>query len=164
MDVKVATMTPSAQHSPMHALSHATPDAPSTGAGEAARCAAQQPNAGNEAPGSKAHLVRYDGDVVSIGNERFSVHTFRLKLGNDVCLPVALSRKATPLAVCDCYGQPGHVESGYGAHKSPRSARAVADAACLHSNKRFKPDPPIASAALNVSGKLALVALLSRNA
>eukprot|EP00965_Chrysotila_dentata_P165444 5463628-Pleurochrysis_carterae.AAC.1 len=54
--------------------------------GKAARRAAQQPHAGKEAPGSKAHLVRYDGDVVSVGNDKFSINTLRHKLGNDICL------------------------------------------------------------------------------
>eukprot|EP00965_Chrysotila_dentata_P032959 1098286-Pleurochrysis_carterae.AAC.1 len=87
-------------------------------------------------------LVRYDGDVVSIiGNDKFSINALRHNLGNVVCLTVALSRKTNPLAVCDCYGQPGHGKLGHGAHKIPCSARAVADLARLHSNKRLKPQP-----------------------
>eukprot|EP00965_Chrysotila_dentata_P069402 2293344-Pleurochrysis_carterae.AAC.1 len=53
----------------------------------AARRAAQQLHTGREAPGSKAHLVRYDGNVVSVGNDRFSINALRHKLGNDICLP-----------------------------------------------------------------------------
>eukprot|EP00965_Chrysotila_dentata_P143840 4752370-Pleurochrysis_carterae.AAC.1 len=139
MDDTRATITPSAQLVPVHALLHAVPDASHFGAGNAARRAAQQLRASKEAPGSKAHLVRYDGDVVSIGNDTFSINALRHKLGNDICLPVALSRKTNPLAVCDCYGQPGHGELGHGAHKISRSARAVADAARLRSNNRLKP-------------------------
>eukprot|EP00965_Chrysotila_dentata_P211254 6186365-Pleurochrysis_carterae.AAC.3 len=52
-----------------------------------------------------------------------------------------LSRKANPLALCDCYGQPGHGELGQGAHRIPRSAKAVADAARLRSNKRLRSQP-----------------------
>eukprot|EP00965_Chrysotila_dentata_P110358 3645922-Pleurochrysis_carterae.AAC.1 len=66
MDDTLATMTPSAQLAPVHALSHAMPDAPHVAdSHNAARRAAQQLHTGREAPGSKAHLVRYDGDVVS---------------------------------------------------------------------------------------------------
>eukprot|EP00965_Chrysotila_dentata_P006185 201901-Pleurochrysis_carterae.AAC.3 len=124
MDDTLATMTPSARLAPVHPLS------------AAAAC-----RQGTDVPGSKAHLVCYDGDVFSIENDRFSTNALRHKLGNDICLPVALSRKANPLAVCDCYGQPGHEELGHGAHKIRRSARAVADAAHLPSNKRLKPQP-----------------------
>eukprot|EP00965_Chrysotila_dentata_P246940 6207450-Pleurochrysis_carterae.AAC.1 len=109
--------------------------------GKVARRAAQQPTQTKEAPGSKAHLVRYDGDVVSIGNGRFSINALRHKLSNDVCLPVALSRKPNPLAVCDCHDQPGHGLLGHGVQKIPRSARAVADAARLRSSKRITPQP-----------------------
>eukprot|EP00965_Chrysotila_dentata_P111001 3668722-Pleurochrysis_carterae.AAC.1 len=58
-------------------------------------------------------------------------------------MPVALSRKANPLAVCDCYGQPGHgeLQLGHDAHKIQRGARADADAARLCSNKRLMPQP-----------------------
>eukprot|EP00965_Chrysotila_dentata_P102303 3377378-Pleurochrysis_carterae.AAC.1 len=83
-------MTPSAQLAPVHALSDAQPDRSDPAAGKAARRAAQQPTQTKEAPGSKAHLVRYDGDVVSVGNDRFSINALRHKSGNDVCLPVAL--------------------------------------------------------------------------
>eukprot|EP00965_Chrysotila_dentata_P008895 289676-Pleurochrysis_carterae.AAC.1 len=96
-------MTPSAQLAPVHALSHAKPEALDNRARKVARRAAPQPQAGKETPGSKTHLVRYDGDVVSIGNNKSSIHAFRHKLGNEVCLPVALLRKANPLARCDCY-------------------------------------------------------------
>eukprot|EP00965_Chrysotila_dentata_P203482 6181745-Pleurochrysis_carterae.AAC.1 len=109
--------------------------------GSAARRAAQQPHAGKAAPGSKAHLVRYHGDVVSVGNDRFFINALRNKLGNEIYLPVALSRKTNLLAVCDCYGHPGHGELGQSAHRIPRSAKAVADAARLRSNKRVKPQP-----------------------
>eukprot|EP00965_Chrysotila_dentata_P009226 300565-Pleurochrysis_carterae.AAC.1 len=63
MDDTLAAMTPCAQLEPVHALAHAMPD-PGGGAdsGNAARRAAQQPRTGKEAPGSKAHLVRYEGD------------------------------------------------------------------------------------------------------
>eukprot|EP00965_Chrysotila_dentata_P020239 670024-Pleurochrysis_carterae.AAC.1 len=66
MDDTLATMTPSAQLEPVHALAHAMPE-PRGGAdsGNAARRAAQKLRTGKKAPGSKAHLVRYDGDVVS---------------------------------------------------------------------------------------------------
>eukprot|EP00965_Chrysotila_dentata_P024552 812647-Pleurochrysis_carterae.AAC.1 len=63
MDDTLATMTPSAQLAPVHALSDAQPDGFSSAASKAARRAAQQPMQAKEAPGSKAHLVRYDGDV-----------------------------------------------------------------------------------------------------
>eukprot|EP00965_Chrysotila_dentata_P054471 1807571-Pleurochrysis_carterae.AAC.1 len=117
-------MTPSAQLAPVHALSHAPTDASDAAAGKGTRRAVQRPTSGVEAPGSQAHLVRYDGDVVFIGNDRFSLNALRHKLGNDICLPVALSREANPLALCDCYGQPGHGEFGQGAHRIPRSAKA----------------------------------------
>eukprot|EP00965_Chrysotila_dentata_P016046 531295-Pleurochrysis_carterae.AAC.2 len=124
MDDTLATMNPSAQLEPVHALAHAMPDTHHVAdAGKAARRAAQQLHTGKEAPGSKAHLVRYDGDVVSVGNDRFFVNALRHKLGSDICLPVSLA-KTNPLAVCDCYGQPGHGELGQGAHKIPRSAKA----------------------------------------
>eukprot|EP00965_Chrysotila_dentata_P231364 6198313-Pleurochrysis_carterae.AAC.5 len=97
MDDTLATMTLSAQLAPVHALSDAQADGSDPAAGKAARRAAQQPTQTKEAR-SKAHLVRYDGDVVSVGNDRFSINALRHKLGNDVCLPVALSRKANPLA------------------------------------------------------------------
>eukprot|EP00965_Chrysotila_dentata_P025138 834413-Pleurochrysis_carterae.AAC.1 len=110
--------------------------------GKATRRAAQQLTQTKEAPGSKAHLVCYDGNVVSIGNNKFSIKALRHKLGNDICLPVALLRtKANPLPVCDCYGQPGHGELEHGAHKIPHAARAIADAARLRSNKRVTPQP-----------------------
>eukprot|EP00965_Chrysotila_dentata_P172572 5694340-Pleurochrysis_carterae.AAC.2 len=38
------------------------------------------------------------------------INSLRHKLGNDVCLLVALTRKAKLLSVCDCYGQPDHGE------------------------------------------------------
>eukprot|EP00965_Chrysotila_dentata_P081562 2692850-Pleurochrysis_carterae.AAC.1 len=88
MDNTLATMTPSAQLAPVHALSHAMPEAPHVAnSGCAARRAAQQLHTCKEAQGSKAHLVRYDGDVVSVGNDRFSINALRHKLGNDICLP-----------------------------------------------------------------------------
>eukprot|EP00965_Chrysotila_dentata_P110416 3648120-Pleurochrysis_carterae.AAC.1 len=62
-------MTPSAQLAPVHALSDAQPDGLHSAAGKAARRATQQPMQAKEAPGSKAHLFRYDGDVVSVGND-----------------------------------------------------------------------------------------------
>eukprot|EP00965_Chrysotila_dentata_P076514 2526412-Pleurochrysis_carterae.AAC.1 len=62
-------MTPSAQLAPVHALSHALTDASDAAAGKGARRAVQRPLSGVEAPDSKAHLVRYDGDVISIGND-----------------------------------------------------------------------------------------------
>eukprot|EP00965_Chrysotila_dentata_P249362 6208865-Pleurochrysis_carterae.AAC.1 len=140
-DTLATSMTPSAQLAPVHALSDAQSDVSDPASGKAARRAAQQPTQTKEAPGSKAHLVRYDGNVVSIGNDKFSINTLRHKSGNDVCLPVALSRKANPLAVCDCYGQPGHGELGHGAHKIPSAARAIADAVRLRSKKRISPQP-----------------------
>eukprot|EP00965_Chrysotila_dentata_P047980 1591507-Pleurochrysis_carterae.AAC.1 len=92
-------MTPSAQLAPVHALSHVMLDAPHvSNSSSAARRAAQQLHTSREAPGSKVHLVRYDGNVVSVENDRFSINALRHKLGNDICLPVALSRKANPLA------------------------------------------------------------------
>eukprot|EP00965_Chrysotila_dentata_P225846 6195030-Pleurochrysis_carterae.AAC.4 len=106
MDDTLAAMTPSAQLAPVHALSDAHPDASDPASGKAARRAAQQLTQTKEAPESKAHLVRYDGKVVSIGNGKFSINALRHKIGNNICLPVALSRKANPLAVCDCYGHP----------------------------------------------------------
>eukprot|EP00965_Chrysotila_dentata_P068180 2255061-Pleurochrysis_carterae.AAC.1 len=70
MDYTLATYTPSAQLAPVHALSDAHPDRSDPASGKAARRAAQQqPTQTKEAPGSKAHLVRYDGDVVSVGND-----------------------------------------------------------------------------------------------
>eukprot|EP00965_Chrysotila_dentata_P053300 1769120-Pleurochrysis_carterae.AAC.1 len=84
-------MTPSAQLAPVHALSDAQPGGSNPAAGKAARRAAQQPMQAKEAPGLKAHLVRYDGDVLSVGNDRFSINALCHKLGNDICLPVALS-------------------------------------------------------------------------
>eukprot|EP00965_Chrysotila_dentata_P016689 553850-Pleurochrysis_carterae.AAC.2 len=108
MDGTLATMTPSAQLATVHAFSDAQPDASDPASGKAARRAAQQLTQTREAPGSKSYLVRYDGNVVSIGNDKFSINALRHKLGNDICVSVALSRKANPLAVCDCYGQPGH--------------------------------------------------------
>eukprot|EP00965_Chrysotila_dentata_P081135 2678200-Pleurochrysis_carterae.AAC.4 len=125
----------------LQALSHAQPDASNPASGKAVRRAAQQPTQTKDAPGSKAHLVRYDDNVVFIGNDKFSINALRHKLGNDVCLPVALSRKANTLADSDCYGEPTYGELGNGAHKIPRSVRAVADAARLRSNKRLKPQP-----------------------
>eukprot|EP00965_Chrysotila_dentata_P161156 5321316-Pleurochrysis_carterae.AAC.1 len=100
MDDTLATMSPSAQLEPVHALAApAMPDANHVaGADKAARRAAQQLHTGNETPGSKAHLIRYDGDVVSVGNDRFSINALRHKLCNDICLPVALSRKTNSLA------------------------------------------------------------------
>eukprot|EP00965_Chrysotila_dentata_P227352 6195962-Pleurochrysis_carterae.AAC.1 len=118
------------------------PDAPHVvNSGSAARRAAQQLPTGKEAPGSKAHLVRYDGDVLSVGNDRFSINALRHKLGNDICLTVALSRKANPLAVCDCYTVSQDMESSdrVRTRSIPLSAKAVADAARLRSNKRIKP-------------------------
>eukprot|EP00965_Chrysotila_dentata_P003385 110156-Pleurochrysis_carterae.AAC.1 len=94
----LATMTPSAQLAPLHALSDAQPEVSDPAPGKAARRAAQQLTQTREAPGSKAHLVRYDGNVVPIGNDKFSINALCHKLGNDICLPVALSRKANPLA------------------------------------------------------------------
>eukprot|EP00965_Chrysotila_dentata_P045073 1497532-Pleurochrysis_carterae.AAC.1 len=76
-------MTPSAQLAPVHALSHAPADASDVSAGKGARRAVQRPASGVEASGSKAHLVRYDGDVISIGNDRFSLNALRHTLGND---------------------------------------------------------------------------------
>eukprot|EP00965_Chrysotila_dentata_P162141 5354641-Pleurochrysis_carterae.AAC.1 len=69
MDDTLAAMTPSAQLPPVHALSDAQPDGSNPVAGKAARRAAQQPMQAKEASGSKAHLVLYDGDVVSVGND-----------------------------------------------------------------------------------------------
>eukprot|EP00965_Chrysotila_dentata_P111667 3692586-Pleurochrysis_carterae.AAC.1 len=70
MDDTLATMTPSAQLAPVHdALSDAPPQASDPAPSRAARGAAQQLAQTKEAPGSKAHLVRYDGNVVSIGND-----------------------------------------------------------------------------------------------
>eukprot|EP00965_Chrysotila_dentata_P008185 267457-Pleurochrysis_carterae.AAC.1 len=80
-------MTPSAQLAPVHALSDAQPHASYPAPGRAARGAAQQLAQVKEAPGSKAHLVRYDGNVVSIDNDEFSINALRHKLGNDICLP-----------------------------------------------------------------------------
>eukprot|EP00965_Chrysotila_dentata_P101613 3354872-Pleurochrysis_carterae.AAC.1 len=97
-DDTLPTMTPSAQLAPVHALSDAQRQASDPAPGRAARGAAQQLAQVREAPGSKAHLVRYGGNIVSIGNDKFSINALRHKLGNDVCLPVALSRKANPLA------------------------------------------------------------------
>eukprot|EP00965_Chrysotila_dentata_P143649 4746570-Pleurochrysis_carterae.AAC.1 len=98
IDDTLATMTPSVQLAPVHALSDAPSEPFDSVPGKAARRAAQQLTQTKKAPGSKAHLVRYDGNVVSIGNDKFSINAFRHKLGNDICLPVALSRKANPLA------------------------------------------------------------------
>eukprot|EP00965_Chrysotila_dentata_P176232 5819188-Pleurochrysis_carterae.AAC.1 len=99
MDDTLATMTPSAQLEPVHALAHAMPDPRGVvDSGKSAWRAAQQPHTGKEAPGSKARLVRYEGGVVSVRNDNFSLNALRHKLGNDICLPVALSRKANPLA------------------------------------------------------------------
>eukprot|EP00965_Chrysotila_dentata_P256142 6212451-Pleurochrysis_carterae.AAC.5 len=42
----------------------------------------------------------------------------------------------------------GHGELGHSAHKIPRSARAVADAARVPSNKRITPQLPMESAGL----------------
>eukprot|EP00965_Chrysotila_dentata_P152632 5044629-Pleurochrysis_carterae.AAC.1 len=63
MDDTLATMTPSAQLASVHALSHAPTDASDASAGKGSRWAVQRPASGVETPGSKAHLVRYDGDV-----------------------------------------------------------------------------------------------------
>eukprot|EP00965_Chrysotila_dentata_P160663 5305142-Pleurochrysis_carterae.AAC.1 len=63
MDDTLATMSPSAQLAPVHALSDSQPDASNPASGKAARRAAQQLTQTKEAPGSKAHLVRYDGNV-----------------------------------------------------------------------------------------------------
>eukprot|EP00965_Chrysotila_dentata_P193098 6175547-Pleurochrysis_carterae.AAC.1 len=87
MDDTLATMTSSAQLAPVHALSDAQPDASDPAYGKATRRATQQPTQTKEAPGSKAHLVRYDGNVVFIGNDKFPINTLRQKLGNDICLP-----------------------------------------------------------------------------
>eukprot|EP00965_Chrysotila_dentata_P232244 6198847-Pleurochrysis_carterae.AAC.1 len=141
MDDTLATMTPSAHLAPVHALSHASTDASDATAGKGARRAVQRPTSAVEASGSKAHLVRYDEDVISIGIDRFSLNALRHKLGNDVCLPVALSRKASPLALCDCYGQSVDGELGQGAHRIPSSAKALADASRLRSNKRLESIP-----------------------
>eukprot|EP00965_Chrysotila_dentata_P126908 4197534-Pleurochrysis_carterae.AAC.1 len=65
-------MTPSAQLAPVHALSDAQPPASGPAANRTARGAAQQLAQVREAPWSKVHLGRYDGDVVSIGNDKFS--------------------------------------------------------------------------------------------
>eukprot|EP00965_Chrysotila_dentata_P160046 5285041-Pleurochrysis_carterae.AAC.1 len=70
----------------------AQPDMSDPAFGKAARRAAQQSTQPKEARGSKAHLVRYDDDVVSIGNDKFSTNALHHKLGNDVCLPVAISQ------------------------------------------------------------------------
>eukprot|EP00965_Chrysotila_dentata_P080827 2667861-Pleurochrysis_carterae.AAC.1 len=69
MDDTLATMTPSAQLAQVHALSDAQPDGSNPAAGKAVRRAAQLPMQAKEAPGSKAHLVHYDGDAVSVGND-----------------------------------------------------------------------------------------------
>eukprot|EP00965_Chrysotila_dentata_P184491 6090570-Pleurochrysis_carterae.AAC.1 len=79
----LATMTPSAQLAPVYALSHAPADAADVSAGKGARRAVQRPASGAEASGSKAHRVRYDGDVISTGNDRFSLNALRHTLGND---------------------------------------------------------------------------------
>eukprot|EP00965_Chrysotila_dentata_P121544 4018190-Pleurochrysis_carterae.AAC.1 len=63
MDDTLATMTPSAQLAPVHALFDAQPPASHPASNRTARGAAQQLAQVKEAPGSKAHLVRYDGDV-----------------------------------------------------------------------------------------------------
>eukprot|EP00965_Chrysotila_dentata_P147505 4869419-Pleurochrysis_carterae.AAC.1 len=64
MDDTLATMTPSAQLASVHALSDAQPPAFDPAIERAARGAARQLAQVKEAPpGSKAHLVRYDGDV-----------------------------------------------------------------------------------------------------
>eukprot|EP00965_Chrysotila_dentata_P155425 5134698-Pleurochrysis_carterae.AAC.2 len=96
MDDTLATMTPSSQLAPVPALSDAQPQASDPAPGRAARGAASQLAQTEAAPGSKAHLVRYDANVVFIGNDKFSINALRHKLGNDICLPVALSRKADP--------------------------------------------------------------------
>eukprot|EP00965_Chrysotila_dentata_P076795 2535363-Pleurochrysis_carterae.AAC.1 len=71
MDDTLATMTPSAQLEPLHALAHAMPDPRGVvDSGKAARRAAQQPHTGKEAPGSKAHLVRYEGVRRCLRQER----------------------------------------------------------------------------------------------
>eukprot|EP00965_Chrysotila_dentata_P001058 34405-Pleurochrysis_carterae.AAC.6 len=135
-------------------------------AGKAARRAAQQLHAGQRrqrSPGLQGapRPLRWR---CCLHRGKFSINALRHKLGNDVCLPVALSLKTNPLAVCDCYGQPGHEELGHDAHKIPLSARAVADAARLRSNN-LRPHPADgASAPSSVSGRLALAVLLTPTA
>eukprot|EP00965_Chrysotila_dentata_P201088 6180376-Pleurochrysis_carterae.AAC.5 len=83
MDDTLSTMTPSAQLAPVHALSQAPTDASDAAAGKGTRRATKRPTSSVEASGSKAHLLRHDGDVVCIGNDRFSLNALRHKLGND---------------------------------------------------------------------------------
>eukprot|EP00965_Chrysotila_dentata_P170834 5639011-Pleurochrysis_carterae.AAC.1 len=69
MDETLATMTPSPQLAPVPALSDAQPQASDRAPGRAVRGAAPQLAQKKEAPGSKAHLARYDGNVVFIGHQ-----------------------------------------------------------------------------------------------
>eukprot|EP00965_Chrysotila_dentata_P085119 2808501-Pleurochrysis_carterae.AAC.5 len=63
MDNTVATMTPSVQLAPVHALLHAPTDAPDAAAGKGVRRGTHQLNSGEETPGSKANLVRNTGTL-----------------------------------------------------------------------------------------------------
>eukprot|EP00965_Chrysotila_dentata_P244384 6205954-Pleurochrysis_carterae.AAC.1 len=128
MDDKLATMTPSARLTPVHALLHAMPEAPDSGAGKAARRAAQQLNVCKEAPGSKANLVRYDGQSGMTGSP--STRSATSWVTTSACRPRGV----------------GQFRAAQGLWRMPR-------AFVLTNNP--SPSPPTASAALNISGRQA---------
>eukprot|EP00965_Chrysotila_dentata_P067992 2249194-Pleurochrysis_carterae.AAC.2 len=111
-------MTPSAQLAPVHALLHARTDAFDAAAGKGTRRATQRPTSCLEVPGYSAHFVRYDGDVVSIGNDRFSLTALRHKLGNDGTVSLDRVRKGFRAAPTEggcgrraaCVGGPADVQ------------------------------------------------------
>eukprot|EP00965_Chrysotila_dentata_P188510 6172779-Pleurochrysis_carterae.AAC.3 len=68
------------------------------------------------------NLVSYLGNIIATGN--IVLTSTRCATGNDIGLPVALTRKTNALAVCDCFGA-----LGQGADCILRNAKALTDAA-----------------------------------
>eukprot|EP00965_Chrysotila_dentata_P209588 6185381-Pleurochrysis_carterae.AAC.3 len=64
----------------------------------------------------------------------------RHRVGNGICLPVALRRKSNALAVYDCFGQPGHGVLGQGAHRVLKKVKAVADTTRIPGRAKNEPN------------------------
>eukprot|EP00965_Chrysotila_dentata_P023469 778013-Pleurochrysis_carterae.AAC.1 len=82
MDDTLATMTPSARLAPVHALSDAQPDVsdPASGIPRAAPPNSPRRLRRHDRDPRRTCVVRYDGNVVYIGNDKFFINALRHKI------------------------------------------------------------------------------------